>query len=668
MAGRHDPCIIDEEFPSPPFGEVLERRLSRRDALKAGALLAAGVAGAPLLDRLSVAAGAATGAPAGEVPSGSSTLGFTAIDEDDGHQVRVPGGYGVAPVLSWGDPLRPGLGPFDVTAQTAREQRRRFGFNNDFVAFFPLPRRSREADRGLLWVNHEFTLERLMFLDWDPNKPTRHQVDIAMAAVGGTVVEVGRNGGGSWDYNPASPCNRRITATTPMRLTGPAAGSPWLRTKADRSGRRVLGTFANCAGGVTPWDTVLSAEENFDWFFNMAEYLSEPEDSPVKKAHQAYYKPETDGQDRGWREYYDRFNIFLEPHEPFRFGWVVEVDPYNPGAVPRKRTALGRFKHEGASTTVAADGRAVVYSGEDEENKFIYKFVSAGRVDRRNRHANRDLLDHGTLYAARFSDDGTGLWIPLTFGTARLREPDFVSQADVLVRARQAAALAGATPMDRAEDMEVSPIDGQVYVALTKNTKRKEGDQDRSNPRWLNQFGHLIEITEDGDDSGATTFEWRIFLLCGDPANLVTDLRTVDWDRPEALTTSYFAGNDGPGISRIATPDNLVFDAAGNLWIATDGQGDPERFGKNDALYAVPTHGEERGRVQRFLTAVPNAEVTGPCFTPANDALFVSIQHPGRTPDSTLANPPTRWPGGDNDPPRPSVAVVTKNDGGIIGS
>jgi secreted PhoX family phosphatase len=642
--------------PAPPFSYVLERRLSRREALRAGAAVAAGVAIGPLVARGSAAA------PARERTSGSTGLGFTPVDPGSSDEIVVPDGYEANVLISWGDPLRPGLPAFDIRNQTAESQQQRFGFSNDFVAFFPLPQ-----GRGLLWVNHEFSLERLMFPDWDPENPSKEQVDIALASVGGTVVEVGRRPDGRWTYDWSSRFNRRITATTPTILSGPAAGSRYVCTEADPGGRQVLGTFANCAGGVTPWGTVLSAEENFDDFFDFSG-IKEGK-SLAWKAHREYTKKDDGGAERGWHRYERRFNPGKEPHEPFRFGWVVEIDPYDPDSVPRKRTALGRFKHEGATTTVARDGRVAVYSGEDEEFQYIYKFVSTGRFDPHDRLANRNLLDNGTLYAARFYDDGTGVWLPLVFGSEGLGEGEFfTSQADVLVLARVAAKAVRATPMDRAEDVEINPLDGHVYVALTKNQDRdSEQEWDRANPRWPNSLGHVIEIIEDGDDAAATSFRWEIFLLCGHPSQLVTDLATDDFRETGAKDTSYFAGyRDPAGLSPISNPDNLLFDRAGNLWIATDGQ--VETLGCNDSLHAVPTRGPERGRVQQFLRAVNGAEVTGPCLTPANDTLFVSIQHPGRTDHSDLATATSHWPDGDRNAPRPSVVVVTKKDGGIIGS
>jgi hypothetical protein len=504
-------------------------------------------------------------------------------------------------------------------------------------------------------VNHESTDEAQMFTS-APKSP--QQVDVGLAAHGGSLLEVRRGRDGSWDYDPASPFNRRITGTTPMHLTGPAAGHEWLRTSSDPSGRRVVGMLANCSGGVTPWGTILTAEENFDHYFAGRDEFDG--DADVKTAHAAYLKT---FKHKGWEEYHPRFHVRKEPHEPFRFGWIVEIDPYDPDQVPKKRTALGRFKHEAAVTVLSADGRPVVYSGDDEADQYVYKFVGRRAVGERSRRADGELLDHGTLYAARFDADGSGSWLPLNFGTDPLVPPKFRSQADVLIRARQAAVEVRATAMDRPEDIEVSPVTGRVYLSMTSNDGRKEGDA--ANPRPKNVFGHVIELIEDGDDPAATSFHWDIFLLCGHPKDLVTNPREADFCGPEGYKTSYFAGRseERGHLSPIATPDNLVFDDAGHLWIATDGQTILEKVWgpANDALHAVPTEGKERGRVQQFLSAPKGAEVTGPCFSPDFTALFVSIQHPGKEATSD-------WPDFEGRGPRPSVVVVTKDDGGAIGT
>lgn len=426
-----------------PFSELLGRRLGRRQVMRAGLVAAAAVAVSPL-----------AGAPAS---GGARGLRFRPVSPTTGDDVVVPPGYTARVLIGWGDPLRPSL-PFAITGQTAEGQEQRFGFNCDFVAFLPLPEGSRRPDKGLLWVNHEYTEEVRMFPGWSPASATKEQVDIGLASHGGSVVKVARDRNGIWSYDPSSPFNRRVTATTPVRLTGSAAGHEWLRTAGDETGRLVLGTLNNCGGGVTPWGTVLTAEENFDQYFTDPAALP---DGAVKRAHLAYF---SGPEDRGWQRFYGRFDLGRAPHEPFRFGWIVEVDPYEPGRAPRKRTALGRLKHEGAACLLSRDRRPVVYTGDDEVFEHVYKFVGQRRLGPGGRLANRDLLDHGTLHVARFDADGTGVWLPLQFGWGPLVSPAFTCQADVLIRARQAADVLGATPMDRPEDIEVNPLNGRVGI------------------------------------------------------------------------------------------------------------------------------------------------------------------------------------------------------------
>lgn len=328
---------------------------------------------------------------------------------------------------------------------------------------------------------------------------------------------------------------------------------------------------------------------------------------------------------------------------------MVEVDPYDPGSVPVKRTALGRFRHEAAATVLSRSGRAVVYSGDDERFEYVYKFVSDRPHDPSGRRRNFDLLDSGTLHVARFDDDGTGEWLPLRFGEGPLVPPAFSSQADVLIRTRAAGDALGATRMDRPEDIEANPATGTVYVALTNNTRRGVGSNpgtDAANPRANNRYGHVIELLEEAGNHAATRFRWEIFLLCGDPADPGT----------------YFAGFDRSKVSPIANPDNIAFDRHGTLWISTDGQ--PASLGVNDAIHAVPTTGPERGWVKQFLSAVPGSEVASLAFTPNEHALFASIQHPGE--GGSLAAPTSTWPEGPSGPARPSVIVVTSERGGPI--
>jgi secreted PhoX family phosphatase len=641
-------CFQQPVNPSdnPTFESILQSRLARRALLKGAALSASFlVVGSTPLARLGT----------GEAAARGTSLGFEPISLNTEDRVTVPEGYQSQVLIRWGDPLTSTAPAFRLDAQSAVAQAEQFGYNCDFVGFFPLPRwGARTSTMGLLAVNHEYTNPELMFPNYVAGSPTREQVDIELAAHGVSIVEVRRRGHGlipfvpgdeatdDWIYVAGSEYNRRITAETPMEITGPARGHPWLRTSDDPSGVTVRGTLNNCAGGKTPWGTLLTCEENFHQYFANLDAL--PDDDPRKAAHARYGLP-AGATERRWELYHARFDLAQEPNEPFRFGWVVEIDPYDPSSTPRKRTALGRFKHEGATVVVNGDGRVVVYSGDDERFEYIYKFVSSGRFDSGLREANFDLLDEGTLYVAKFNDDGTGEWLPLVHGAGPLTaENGFASQADVLINTRRAADLLGATKMDRPEDIEVNPVNGKVYCVLTNNTRRQPDQVNAANPRPNNKHGHIIELTEDGNDYAATTFTWEIFMLCGDPAN------------PDDQT--YFAGFDPSLVSPISSPDNITFDRAGNLWIATDGQ--PGTFQKNDGIFAVPVEGPERGYLRQFLSGPRGAEICGPEFTPNGGALFCAVQHPGE--GGTLTQPISTWPDGRT-PPRPSVVVVTRERG-----
>jgi uncharacterized protein len=631
------------------FGTVLNRRLSRRDVLKVGLVAGAAAAlGSTLrLGEGRTAEASPVAAPTGSPAAQGSALAFTAIQPDTSDQIRVAEGYQSQVLLSWGDPLFKDVGGFDVNSQSAADQERRFGFNSDFVAYLPLPLGSRNGFEGLIWNNHEYTDGLMMFPEYDPKAPTRAQVDIELAAHGASIVHVRRNGGGEWTPDSSSTYNRRITGTTMVRVSGPAAGDDWLKTTADPTGTQVSGTLNNCGGGWTPWGTILTAEENFNQYFANADLL--PAEDPRKKVHARYGLP-TAASERLWESFYDRFDISKEPNEPFRFGWVVEVDPYDPASTPVKRTALGRFKHEAATTVVAPNGKVVVYTGDDERFDYAYKFVTEGTYNPADRAANMNLLDSGTLYAAKFNDDGTGQWLPLVFGQGPLTTANgWRSQADVLIRAREAGDAVGATKMDRPEDIETSPVTGKVYAVMTNNTQRgTEGRAaaDKANPRANNAFGHIVEWTEDGGDHAALSFRWEIFMLCGRPDD----------------ETAYFAGFPKDQVSPIGSPDNIAFDTRGNLWIATDGQ--PASLKVNDAIHGVPVEGAERGHLKQLLSAVSGAEVASLAFNADDTALFASIQHPGE--GGKLSAPTSVWPTGTQ--ARPSLVVVSSLRGGAVGT
>lgn len=581
-----------------------------------------------------------------------SSLTFTEIAKRLAAEPQVAPGYAITPLLSWGDPLFDQGTPFAPLKQTPEDQARRFGYNNDFIAYVPLENGS--STHGLLCVNHEYTILRLMFPNLEKVnerfQATEAQGRIEQEAHGVSVVEVTHTAKG-WKAQESSRYNRRITATTPIEIRGPAAGSPRMQTAADPKGRRVLGTLANCAGGVTPWGTVLTCEENFDEYF-----ANLPDGHPDDAMRRRY----TIGNDSlyNWHLFDERFDVTKEPNECHRFGWVVEYDPRDPASTPVKRTALGRFKHECATCTLTPDGRVAVYSGDDEVFEYVYRFVTAGRYDADNRAANRHLLDEGTLSVARFEPDGVLRWLPLVFGQGPLtKENGFDSQADVVIYARRAADLVGATPMDRPEDVEVTS-NGLVYVSLTKNHDRKKAQRVPANRRAPNPFGHILEmqppLENSRPDHAADAYRWEIFLEGGDPA--------------EETHHAYYPSRPS-AEGWLTNPDNLASDPKGNLWICTDGQQDAIRTG--EGIYAVPTQGEQRGRPKLFFTAPIGAEVTGPCFTPDGTTLFVSVQHPGEQPwDSTYDAPSTRWPVTEDAtlPPRPTVIAITKEDGTIIGS
>ena len=673
---------------NPTMGEIISRRYSRRGILK-GALavtaISTTVSPLALLASDPAQAQAATRFNFKEVVAGV----------DDNHHVAE--GYNADILIRWGDPIFPDAPEFDPRAQTAEKQARQFGYNNDFIGILPMPGERDPSEHALLVANHEYTTEELMFpgmtvQDGDEAfaKMTAELVNIEMMAHGGSVLEIRKNNG-RWEVVKDSPLNRRITAETEMQITGPAAGHELLKTSADSSGTKVLGMLNNCAGGVTPWGTWLSGEENFHGYFNVVvpeEGLPEvgPEGSyadpearekaveeraaalkarrdeilgklPGAAAMKRYGVP---GGWYAWNKFHDRFDVVKEPNEANRFGWVVEIDPNDPNSVPKKRTALGRMKHEGAETIVNKDGRVVVYMGDDERFDYVYIFVTAGALNENDRQANLDLLDEGTLYVARYEESGKGIWVPLVHGEGELTaEKGFRDQAEILINARLAADAVGATKMDRPEDISAG-ADGQIFVMLTNNTRRKAEDVNAANPRPENKFGHIVEMRAPNGDHAATEFTWDILVKCGDPK-----IAAVGATFSPATTENGWFG----------MPDNCVIDAEDRLWISTDGNSAKDT-GRADGLWGITTEGDGRATSVHFFRCPVGAELCGPFFTPDTQSLFVAVQHPaeggedwpefGRA--STFDDPSTRWPDfKDGVPPRPSVVVITKQGGGKIG-
>ncbi len=627
-----DPIIRSDSGIGEDFASVAHRRLSRRDLMKAG---------------LALALGAATLKPAGAKGAASAAgLSFVPISPSTGPQIATPPGYDWSTVARWGDAIRPG-GAFTPGSEDSKAQENAFGYNADYVGYLPMPYGSEESRHGLLVVNNEYVNPELMFPSGKPGEFTEGQVRTMIAAVGLSVIEIKQDSDRDWGIVENSRYNRRLTADTPMEISGPARGSSWMKTKADPKGEIVLGTLGNCSAGKTPWGTVLSAEENIQDLFGRGKAVTDP---ALRASYDRYGIPDEDSY-YGWEHIDPRFRADENPNEPMRFGWVVEVDPYDPEWTPVKRTSLGRFRHEAATTFVTRDQKVVMYSGDDAQFEYVYKFVCDTPYNAADRKANRGILDEGTLFVGKFNEDGTGEWMPLVQGQGPLTPANgFRTQADVVVNVRIAADLLGATKMDRPEDMEVNPVNKKLYIACTNNTRRGTGTRpgkDSMNPRNENRHGHVIEVTEAFDDHASHHFAWEHFLVCGDPED------------PE----TYFAGYPKDRVAAISCPDNLAFDNLGNLWIATDGMSSTMKV--HDGLFAVAVSGPERGLLKQFMACVPGAEVCGPEMTPDNKTLFLAIQHPGE--GSTFGAPSTSWPG-EQGPPRPSVIAIRKRDGGIIGS
>ncbi|MCW5650775.1 MAG: PhoX family phosphatase [Ramlibacter sp.] len=590
-----------------------------------------------------LASGCALPAAAGGPPP----LGFTAVPPAADDTLRVPPEYEARVLYRWGEPtgLAGAVPPWRADGSaSAADQAMQAGMHHDGMHFFPLGRDSRH---GLLVLNHEYTDEGLLHpagvaRSLETTRKSQH-------AMGVSVIEVVLGPAG-WEQVRPSRYARRIHGNTPMRISGPAAGAPAMRTAANPAGDQVLGTFANCAMGVTPWGTYLTCEENVHGYFGGPGRPGADHPRSLRR-----YGVGPGGQWIDWWRHDARFDVTQHPNEAHRFGWVVEIDPMDPTATPVKRTALGRKAQESATCTRTRDGRVAVYMGDDARFEYIYKFVSRDPVRPGGYAANRDLLDHGTLYVARFDEAGRGQWLELSVGRAGL-EPaaGFASQADVLIDARSAADAVSATPMDRPEWIAVHPGTGDVYVTLTNNSQRGEPGKppvDAANPRARNRYGHILRWREAGGDAAATQFEWDLFALAGDPA-------------VPGAGTRYPA----PGADAFGSPDGLHFDSGGLLWIQTDvsgpamHHGDMTALGNNQMLCADPA----TGRIKRFLTGPRGCEVTGCVVTPDRRTLFVNIQHPGETRDDGGSQ--GHWPDGGHAPPRSATVVVRRRDGGVVGT
>ncbi|MGR5269274.1 PhoX family protein [Vibrio astriarenae] len=616
----------------PEFNRYIDAALSRRGFLKAtGAASTVGFFAASPISQ----------AIASNVATPSALLGFEGIPISTDDTVKVPKGYKADVLISWGDAVIKGAPMFDQ-ANDAKAQAMQFGDNNDGMTFFPI-----SDERAVLAVNNEYTNNEYLY----PHQGKTISADDVLkgqAAHGVSVVELVKKQG-QWMVNPEGRLNRRITAYTEMEISGPAAGHDLLKTTKDSSGKKVLGTFNNCANGETPWGTYLTCEENFNGYFA---------NTKGTELGDTYARYGLGNKDRGydWFKHDDRFDMGKEPNEPHRHGWVVEIDPMNPTSTPKKRTALGRFKHENAALMVDKSGHVVVYLGDDERGEHLYKFVSKNKYQPGS-DANRDLLEEGTLYVAKFTGTegelkGKGEWLELTWGKNGLTsENGFPDPASVMVFARLAATQVGATTMDRPEWVAVHPEQHSVFVTLTNNKNRgvKESQPlNAANPRAKNPYGHIVRWQPTGGDHTASEFEWDIFVMAGNP---------------ELHESGLMAGSDNINADNMFnSPDGIGFDRFGRLWIQTDGKysnkGDFAGMGNNQMLCSDP----ESGEVRRFLTGPIACEITGLTFSPDYKTMFVGVQHPGED----LA--PSHFPNGGTSIPRSSVLMITKEDGGVIGA
>lgn len=664
------------------FQDVVNRvALSRRKVIKSGL----GLSAAMFLGGSLTACGdddtADTAAATVTTPTSTGAISFSPIATSSGDSVLVPAGYSAQILAPWGSALFHDSPAWKGDAsESGDDQARQVGDNHDGMHFFALPGTDASSE-GLLVMNHEYVnLEYFYAPGPDPLNPMEpwslDKVRKAQHAHGISVLHIRKNSAGKWEVVIGSYYNRRLTGRSPMELTGPAAGHALLKTLTDSTGTRVFGTLNNCGNGFTPWGTYLTCEENFNGYFGTTSGVDS------RDAHMKRYGISALKSGYRWEEFDSRFDYATDPNESNRFGWIVEIDPFDPNSIPKKRTALGRFKHENVAITIAKDGRVVAYMGDDQANDYVYKFVSDGKYIAGNPSLNRDLLDSGKLYVAKFTNGataadmmGVGEWVLLdkTANTTLAADVNFADQGDVLVKTRLAADAVGATKMDRPEWVTVHPTTQEVYLTLTNNSSRALVAIDDANPREANRFGQIIRWREaGGDPASVAAFEWDLFVLAGNP---------VKYPKPDLRGGSDNISAD----NTFNSPDGLAFDADGRLWIQTDGNYSSTSHyqgqGNNQMLVAdVKTRS-----IQRFLVGPAGCEITGITWTPDGKTLFINVQHPGEasghpnapTPtigmsmDAYLASNATAfstWPDRNPDSrPRSATVVISKLDGGKIG-
>lgn len=617
--------LINPKPEENDFDRILEVALTRRGLLK----------GVVAVGSVAALGSAATLAPTDAIAA-TNRFAFDAIDANTLDDITVPKGYSAQVVTRWGDALWSDSIEFNhATRGTGESQARAFGDNIDGMEVFA------HGDKTLMVVNNEYTNRSTIWGNRPEGKfETDDDVLKGKMAHGLTVVEIAQSDDGEWAVVIDSPYNRRVTPDTEMLMTGPAAGHDLLKTAADPAGTTPLGTYNNCGNGSTPWGTYLACEENFNGYFSAAD-----EEHEVSPELQRYGVSASDWG-YGWAKIDDRFEVSKDPNEPNRHGYVTEIDPRLPDAAPKKRSALGRFKHENAELVVNNDGRVVVYMGDDERGEFLYRYVSngvfapGGETD--------TLLEDGKLYAAKFADTGEGEWLELNPETSGM-----ASMAEVCIHTRIAASTVGATTMDRPEWVTSNPNAPEVYCALTNNKNRgikpnAGGDETPAggpNPREENLYGQVVRWRPNGGDHTSNEFSWDLYVMAGNPK----------------LHTDAYGGSDNVSEANMFnSPDGLKFDSNGVLWIQTDGNYTNEEafegHGNNQMLAGDPSTGE----IRRFLVGPNECEVTGLTWSPDKRTMFIGIQHPGEKGNS-------HWPEGGDAVPRSAVVAIKRDDGGLVG-
>ena len=642
------------KFPRPhrqDFDRVVERAISRRGFL--GGALAFG-SGAAVMGTAFLKGGTALAQQA-------DRFAFAALPIHTDGTVHVPDGYSWKVLARWGDPLFSDAGPFDQAFRGTQDDTRAFGENTDGMELFLVD------GREVIAVNHEYANVDINLTPAEATgleeggegspegigpAPREHATSLEdvrrlQAVQGVSVLEVADTGNG-YEIVVDGALNRRIDHNTPMTLDGPAAGHPLLRTADDPSGTRVLGTLNNCGSGRTPWGTYLTCEENFNGYFGATAPVAA--DAAVMAGYERYgLVTEIEPGRYNYHGFDPRFDLSANPNEPHRHGFIVEIDPADPASTPVKRTALGRFKHENAASVVAPDGRVVVYLGDDERGEFLYRWVSRDVYVPGGDTGT--LLTEGTLSVARFDDDLTGEWVALT------PEATGMDAAEIAIFTRMAGSAVGATTMDRPEWVAVNPVAIEAYCCLTNNTRRGTTADDGSlrtnaggdpmpvnavNPRATNEYGQIVRWRPENGDHAADRFGWDLYVMAGNPE--------VHGEGLYSGTPNVNAGN------MFNSPDGMMIDTTGLIWIQTDGddsnEGDFAGMGNNQMLAGDPVTGE----IRRFLTGPQGSEVTGLTWSADRRTMFVGIQHPGAP-----------FPDGEGMVPRSAVIAVTRDDGGLVG-